>query len=170
MTGQVQCPNCGGYKVSTKTATITIDRRSGKAIEGCGALLLLLIFAVSGWFAVALFIALMEDPFIRSNPGPFMICFMVGPAALGGPLFTGLFIRALSTYLKADKVVKEKYYHACLLCGYEWSRWEDEPLPPVTVRPDLIVKGEQKLEEEREEEERRRRDAGGMFYPPPWKK
>jgi uncharacterized integral membrane protein len=162
MTGQVQCPNCGGYKVSTETATITFDRKSGKAIEGGGILFLLLVLAAGGGLALVMFI------YVAKDFGPLMI-FVLGLTVPGELILIGWFIRALLRYLKADKINKEKYYHTCLLCGYEWKRWEDEPLPPVTVRPDLIVKGDQKLEEEREEE-RRRRDAGGMFYPPPWKK
>jgi hypothetical protein len=40
------------------------------------------------------------------------------------------------------------HHFECALCGYSWSWAEGEPLPPVTVRPDLISKGSQRLQEE----------------------
>ena len=148
MTGQVQCPNCGGYKVSTETKTI--GRKSGNELPGCGGFFLLFLLSAGGWLGLVMFINAMNNPFLNNA---FVMGFF-GIAALGGPIFTVLFIWALLIYLKVEKI--EKYYYTCLLCGYKWSRREDEPLPPVTVRPDLIIKGEQKLEEE--ERERRRRD------------
>jgi len=39
----------------------------------------------------------------------------------------------------------EVYHYYCLLCGY---RWTEPPKPEVTVRPDLIAAGNQRLEQE----------------------
>jgi transcription elongation factor Elf1 len=139
MTDQVQCPNCGGYKVNTTTDKV--DRKSGNAVPGCGVLFVLFFFAVIGWLLG-----------VGLNDAAYALC---------GLLITGTFIWGLSTYLKADKI--KRYHHTCWLCGYKWIRREDEPLPPVNIRPDLIAKGEQKLEEEAAEEEQRQH-AAALFY------
>jgi hypothetical protein len=44
--------------------------------------------------------------------------------------------------------VARLYRYLCHLCGYRWTWRTGTPYPPVTVRPDLIAKGEQKLQEE----------------------
>ena len=48
------------------------------------------------------------------------------------------------------------YDFQCVICGYKWNWKEGDPLPQVTVRPDLIHMGEKKLQ--KEEEAGRRRD------------
>lgn len=54
---------------------------------------------------------------------------------------------------KVDPNKISPYAYACQLCGYEWEQKPNETLP-VTVNPDLIRLGEQRLEQER----RRRRE------------
>ena len=55
---------------------------------------------------------------------------------------------------------REKYHYGCQLCGYQWEWEKGNPLPSVTVRPDLIANGERRLKEQEQE----RRDAEGAFW------
>jgi hypothetical protein len=161
MANQVQCPNCGGYK--TETRTTLVDRRSNKPllIQPQAAMWMMLfstILCCAGFQTLIVWNAGPKD----QSP---WLC--LGSMFLASIILFVLPVAKYGLNRTWSEAGYEVYHHRCYLCGYEWSRREDEPLPPVTVRPDLIAKGEQKLEEEREEEERRRRDAGGMFYPPP---
>jgi len=52
--------------------------------------------------------------------------------------------------------------YVCSLCGYRWKWLKDEPSPEVHIRPDLIAKGERRLQEE--EATRRWRDQGYYEY------
>ena len=54
------------------------------------------------------------------------------------------------------------YYYSCALCGYQWSWQVGTPWPNVQVRPDLITKGEQRLQEEAAE--RRRQEEAALYY------
>jgi len=170
MANQVQCPNCGGYK--TETRTTLVDRRSSKPLLiQPQAAMWMIVFSVALCFSgfITLIVWKDQSPWLCLGSAflASIILFVLPVAKYG---LTSIILFVLSVNRTWSEAGYEVYHHRCYLCGYEWSRREDEPLPPVTVRPDLIAKGEQKLEEEREEEERRRRDAGGMFYPPPWKK
>jgi hypothetical protein len=62
-------------------------------------------------------------------------------------------------FFRSTRMKKAGEYHQfnCLLCGYRWEWREGEPWPEVQVRPELIARGTQKLEEE--EEERKRQEA-----------
>jgi rubredoxin len=146
MTGQVQCPNCGGYK--TETHTTLVDKKSGRPlIIQPQAAMWMIVFATT--FCLTGFLTLV----IWKDQSPWLC---LGSMFLASII---LFVLPISEYgLKRpwSEAGYEVYHYRCYLCGYEWSRREDEPLPPVTVRPDLIAKGAQKLEEE--ERERRRRD------------
>jgi hypothetical protein len=48
------------------------------------------------------------------------------------------------------RTVATRYGFSCELCGYAWVWRTDQPRPPVTVRPDLIAAGNQRLEAEAE--------------------
>lgn len=138
---QVQCPNCGGYRVETKTETI--DLKSGQNFDfGWKFWFVLVFFAIAPLFmgTVAL-LARLSGQSMSFNPSDdnTLICC----ALPGGLFFTFGMVLYIRSYFKASKV--EKYYHTCGLCGYQWSRRADEPLPHVTVRPDLIAKGEERL-------------------------
>lgn len=152
---QVQCPNCGGYKVETK-ATVKIDPESGhQVIEGAkSCLLLLFVFLLGPLGALFLFSAALasDQPISAVVFGALGIIGLVPTIIITAGIIKT--IKREGGIKKGQKTVK-KYYYACHLCGYEWSRREDEPLPPVTLRPDLILKGEQRLREEAEEWARR---------------
>jgi len=52
-----------------------------------------------------------------------------------------------------DKTVGVRYRSSCQLCGYQWYWKLGDSRSEVNVRPDLIGKGAQKLEEERQQKE-----------------
>lgn len=52
-----------------------------------------------------------------------------------------------------------RHYYTRRICGYKWDWADGEPLPKVTVRPELIQQGSALLEEE---EDRARRRAQGL--------
>lgn len=56
------------------------------------------------------------------------------------------------------------YTYLCHLCGYQWVWQSDQPWPQVNVRPDLIAKGEQKLEEEAAAQRKRDEEAAALYY------
>ena len=58
-------------------------------------------------------------------------------------------------YKQLTKPKDGSHEYRCDLCGYQWHWKPGTPYPAVSVRPDLIAKGEQKL---REEEQRRLRN------------
>ena len=149
MAGQVQCPNCGGFKVSVETTII--DRSSGKRVAGTGCF---------GWALISLIlIGAFGYMLTGEGRGPTLLSIVSGIVGILFAIFLiSIAVRSNAEASKADKI--EKYDYVCSLCGYKWSRREDEPIPPVEVRPDLIAKGEQKLEEERKRREEERRNAG----------
>jgi rubredoxin len=57
---------------------------------------------------------------------------------------------------KGKRYTIPRYYYECKLCGYEWGETEGAPKPPITVRPDLILKGELELKRQQD-----------MLLPPP---
>lgn len=143
MAEKVQCPNCGGYK--TQVHTTVIDRKSGKPADQIGCL---------GWGLITLLIIGAVGYLISGGERVLSLASVILGILLAIFLHSLTLIRNDAKVRKANRI--EKYDYTCDLCGYEWSRRADESLPPVTVRPDLIAKGAQKLEEE--EEERKRRD------------
>jgi predicted nucleic-acid-binding Zn-ribbon protein len=134
MPNQVQCPNCGGYKVTAKEVPIdgkkpvpiwerVVNAIIGLAFVGAG-----FMFSDLAW-----------------------LFWLLGTYALLYSLF-------IST---RSKTVGKYYAFYCKLCGYQWKWQEGQPWPEVKVNPDLIAKGAQKLEEEAREaeEERKRQEA-----------
>ena len=129
MGNQVQCPNCGGYKVGYQY----------EGDRGCASFVLL--------FGVPL--VLMGG-----------LAFGLGhhleglAAALGAIVIGALLISVIAAAVWLDQP-KQTHLRKCILCGYEW---DTRSSPQVTVRPDLILKGEEKLRAE-QEEERKRQEA-----------
>jgi rubredoxin len=142
MLGQVQCPNCGGYKTEVTNVRSIGDFEGVLSKElpqpiGCLAFLVGLGLALGWqwWFCSALF------------SGDILNILM--PLIAGVSLLVGSILGLRWLNGQYHEVAKE-YSYKCHLCGYEWMWRSDKPKPRVTVRPDLIVKGAQKLEEERE--------------------
>jgi hypothetical protein len=147
MSDQVQCPNCGGYKVQVETKIV--DRSSGKQVAETGCV---------GWAIILLLLGGALGYMLQGGGGSLQ-SIVVGMAGMFLViLLVRLAVRSNAEARKADKI--EKYDYVCSLCGYKWSRREDEPIPPVEVRPDLIAKGAQKLEEEQKRRDEEHRNAG----------
>jgi hypothetical protein len=131
MESQVQCPNCGGYRVASwavKEWPIV-----GSAYQGVLILMVDLCFIV---FAFAFY--------NNRNPGGLFWFFLITSFLLFSYALLCFFTPAIG------------HTFECLLCGKRWYLRLGEPSPGATVRPDLIARGEQRLREE--EEEPRRRD------------
>jgi len=71
---------------------------------------------------------------------------------VGIPIYVMLCV-AVFTFAWSRRPPRDLY--TCDICGYEWKLVIGEPGPEVQSRPDLIQKGEQRLQEQ--EDERRRR-------------
>jgi hypothetical protein len=157
---QVQCPNDGGYKVSTEI--VYLDPKTGRELyDPSGCIWLFFVGTVGIILALGgVVVALIEDHEVTfENIFATIVCLIFCALAA----ITGLihYARESSYYKKVNKIIK--YKHECLLCGYKWERREDEPLPEVHVRPDLIAKGAQRLEEEATERRRQEEAAAHAF-------
>ncbi|MBI1923217.1 hypothetical protein HYR99_03095 [Candidatus Poribacteria bacterium] len=143
---QVQCPNCGGYKVTTYPSTY--NRRTGKELQkfGCGFWAGMFfwggvfgIYPLFGGVGVLILLIMGKAPGLDIGMGIGLLVIGFTCTSLAGFWMIG----SIREYFKADKITI--YGHACSLCGYSWARREDEPLPEVRMRPDLIAMGEQRL-------------------------
>lgn len=154
MTEQVQCPNCGAYRVAS--AIKAIDPKTGQeesepSFGGC------IFIAISLFVGVVILVVVFDD---LSSGAPIEEIgwgILMGAGAIA---FAGLIFASMNAaYKRYSKNIK-KYYYSCAICGYRWSRMENEPYPEVKIKPDLIAKGAQKLEEEAREaeEEQKKRD------------
>jgi hypothetical protein len=144
MIDQVQCPNCGGYKVNGEKETIKV-----KTYEPMPRTLA--IRQAIGMFVFAAFLVFLA--MITSATTVLLFC------ASGFVLF-GLITLAPNAKISKEEIVGTVWHYNCLLCGYKWDWDTRTPKPEVQVRPDLIAKGEQKLEEERKRREEEYRHAG----------
>jgi hypothetical protein len=133
MSNQLQCPNCGGYKVTsqigsiTKSFPLTWEQRSRRI--GCSMVL-------TGVLGVVLQNSL-------SN-GKIIISLIVGMLIL----ISFLVLLFLVFERTRTIVVGKSYTSTCLLCGYQWQWLEGQPRTDVNVKPDLIAMGAKRLEEE----------------------
>lgn len=154
---QVQCPNCGGFRVETTTSTS--ERKTGITTDfGGSQLAVSLLFAVGfvfgGYWAATL------GGVFGSIDSPTFLDTILGIGSIGTGLFIALYtIKLYIKNVRADKVIC--FHNTCSLCGYKWTQRNNEPLPPVHVQQDLIAKGAQRLEEE--EEDWRRRAAAAAY-------
>jgi len=131
---QVQCPNCGGYRVSLeKTEGLNWSRGT----EWVGTLWLPII-----GFVVSAAMLICSGSWGHLEPFDNLSCLI------------GIFLLWMFTWwawgkdkLQRDFSTRKRYSYQCLLCGYQWTWTSGEPMPKVNVRPDLIAKGEQRLRE-----------------------
>jgi hypothetical protein len=123
---QLQCPNCGGYKVQVKKPYAPTKNNS------------------YGYSILELSLA-------------FLFCFFT--LGLGLLIVVPLMIshnKEVEAQIKSGDNTSWKC--TCSLCGYVWLWAPGTPLPPVTVRPDLIKAGEQKNRQDEEERQRLNND------------
>ena len=135
---QVQCPNCGGYKIDEKA--FVRKPKSGQLSFDQIALILLVSFGLGSWWLW------------KGNT-------LWGVLSIVGGLISYTILLALLSNRPSV------YHRTCMLCGYKWTWESGQPEPRIRVRPDLIQKGMQKLEEEeREEREERQRQQEEAAY------
>ena len=154
---QVQCPNCGGYRVVTeKTDSITETHeivKPGSETAERNSINFFIVLA-GGFFVLAFAISKWQIDWIDSLQ---KFILTVGFAACGFACVGGAII-SVRDFLQVRKTgvlrvrhtveIAERYQFYCQLCGYRWIWRTDEPYPKVNVRPDLIAKANQKIEEE----------------------
>lgn len=136
MSDSVQCPNCGGYK--TETRTVHVDKSSGRPL-------------VIQW-NTALWLMMLGGGLCFSSLLPLVIGNIDWSCTVGSIFAAVLFLLIGSYGMNSTFKAVQVNHHRCYLCGYEWSRREDEPLPQIKVSPDLIAKGQQLLEEQEEQQ------------------
>ncbi len=141
MSGQIQCPNCGGYRIMERKKEY-IDPATGKPLRP--SLLEVVAGAVLYWFIICGFMGLCGAPlaFLMAGPVPAVVSLVLGAAMLcvgwaGGARYT-------------RKLTVKRLILECSLCGYQWSWRTDEPLLRYRADPQLIQRGAQRLSEEAE--------------------
>ncbi|MEM4721586.1 MAG: hypothetical protein QXT73_05970 [Candidatus Methanomethylicaceae archaeon] len=143
-----QCPNCGGFKVGYQRPA------SG---EGCLWVALLIAGLIISSLVRSIRSGLppIKAGYINGLPLPPILDWIVSIACLGGLALLILTLGFYSQFPKAPHLLR------CYLCGYEW---DSRTNPKVTVRPDLIIKGEEKLRAEAEEERKRQEAAWWSWW------
>jgi hypothetical protein len=137
MPKQVQCPNCGGFKTN-----IDRIRKANPATRREYANI-----RDFGWIIVIICAGLFSGLLMFNNIGS-----QDGSSIKGMGIFiillalVGLFF--IFYLIRRRKDAVNKYYFHCTICGYQWNRLETEPEPPVTIRPDLIQKGDEELKKQ----------------------
>ncbi len=146
MSNQVQCPNCGGYKVSQNIDRI--DPATGNMVGsgGCG---IAVLFSILG-FALAIYGTMSGNSVIGFSGTALMVL-------VGFPLIVWLEIKKGQSQKRAYNL----YNYQCNLCGYQWSWREGQPKSKVNIRPDLIERGEQRLEKEHQKQQE---DAAALYH------
>ena len=148
---QIQCPNCGGYRTEITgrqpvRAPGTTPTKGVKQIRvGCLALLFG-PFIIATAYTVVFFIYVALSSGLTEVLLYAAIMFLILAVELAVPL---LVWRSYASAPMVGAQIGTVYHYYCYICGYKWS-WETGiPKPDIRIRPDLIAKGEQRLEEER---------------------
>ncbi len=143
MSDQIQCPNCGGYRVTAKRKEL-LDPRTGRRAGSCLEVVLLATMQAFLYISVVTPCAVVGVFLQRGRAGvPHALLLLV----LGAAMF--LVTRAGTAYFTRRYTV-ERLHLECQLCGYRWSWRTDEPLLQYRADPELIQRGAQKLSEEAE--------------------
>ena len=129
---QLQCDNCGGYKVDEVKRTLSINRETGEHGPFSG-------MAVGFFLAIACF---------------FLGFVLVQQAAVWFFVLDGvslaIIIGTMMYYASKFHQVKFHYY-TCQLCGFKWETREDRPetqAENTIADPDLIKLGAKHLEQQ----------------------
>jgi len=141
-----QCPNCGGYKVSTTTTSVGENREFFSMIMDKRTLIPGIVIGL-----IVGVVATIRNPLEWAYTFCYPILIPILFAVIAG------FINGITSRIKRQPNRFERLPivqdHNCALCGYQWRTGTGISSPKVTVRPDLIRRGAERLEEER-----RRRD------------
>jgi len=136
MANQVQCPNCGAYKINAEIENVPRPEKKLSYFFW----LLAIFFVIAGCLLSLLL-------FVKVS---------VLPAAV---VFGITLIWWLVSLKGLDRTTFKQYNFECELCGYKWTWKEGDPWPEVTVRSDLIAKGYQRLQEQEQQEHQRQAAA-----------
>jgi len=142
-----QCPNCGGYRTQMQPKPERNDLGAwlfsitGTFIFVVMCLILFTMVSTGGLPVLIEDLTSLPNS-VKENKGVLVPLLCLPAWAILGVISL---INLLNAY---DPNLWE-----CELCGY---KWDIRTNPPVQVRPDLILRGEQRL---KEEEERRRQAA-----------
>ncbi len=141
MAQQVQCPQCGGYKVvetnviKTKQKIvheIPFEKRKKEAITSAVILIplgiFLMIVSFSGLGPGGLVFILILLPMVII---PFIALLQLPKAKKEG---------VFRTHPIIEKV--ESIEYLCNICGKRWNWYPGKPVPSIPTRPDLLVKAE----------------------------
>ena len=151
---QRQCPNCGGFK--TERRTFQINPRTGAQALGCNFAFILPVLLLVLWIVFAWQVS--GNPCdsqqcrIVDDPGATRFWVIGMAVAFFGGIVVGILLN-----IKLNAGLIPAVEAECRLCGYIWVERDDQPPPQITIRPDLIEKGAERLRKEEEEEEERRR-------------
>ncbi len=144
MSEQVQCPNCGGYKLHTeKQITIATEKQQ---IKYNWFVKLSNLVTVGGLILFLVYVAIPPSTQTQTAGNNY-----IGYSLVFGAIALGLAVYLFN--LLTDRITKTvpsviKYNLYCELCGYRWTWQNDQPYPTVNVNPALIQQGEQRLQEE----------------------
>lgn len=149
MSNQVQCPNCGGYKIDVEKVESIGTYTRNDIGTGCLVYLISLFIILPIYmFLIAVVIAL----FIMVITIPLAIWLYRGMNSASLSI-----VNAMRGYVEQAK----KYWLKCELCGYAWIWRTDEPYPSIQTRPELIAQGEQKLAADRRKQQE---DAAALYH------
>jgi len=141
---QVQCPNCGGFKIDE--GRIESDPTTGKkvSISGCGSWVAGIVVAV---IAMACIAQAFASPSYGSPRYDQATANLLGYGSLAFAIGLGVLVVVLMERGRITALARANtiYNYYCQICGYRWSWRAGDPLPQVTVRPDLIAKGSEKF-------------------------
>lgn len=159
---QVQCPNCGGFRVSVSNETQ--ERRPTKAkttyAQWRKKIVTIALIAQVIWVC-----AFLNQHASCSNSSsgcgtassPIIWLVVLGLPTIIGALWIIVKGPAVAKqasvgefYTNTTELISKTFAYTCQLCGYKWSWTTGTPLPTVTVRSDLMEKGEQRLRAEEE--------------------
>ena len=137
MSENTLCPNCGSYKVTTKSKIkgyAYVTRPMGSRAW---------MFNVAGFAGLHLLLMVQLMYIFRLNLGLAAIVVAVFAGLIlwsKGPR-TRLFKRQYLDRIPTDGV----YRHTCALCNYQWVWHTGTPKPTVHVRPELVMQGAERL-------------------------
>jgi rubredoxin len=160
---QVQCPNCGGYKVSTSNQYVNPFTRKKVSVSKASGRLLALFIAIALVFLDAYLTPFIGArlPIYDTTTAIIITIFLV--------LVVPIIVCVLILKIFADKRRKELAQavkmknSSCALCGYSWEWLEGHPRTDIQVDPEKMQRGERRLEQERLAEKRRQDNMAAWY-------
>ncbi|HLZ80886.1 MAG TPA: hypothetical protein VKP04_04580 [Ktedonobacteraceae bacterium] len=127
-----ECPNCGGYRVSEETSYISKGYETSE----------------SAYYRSVIFIGLLAIGLIIWGVTQISNTTISGIALI---LIGITLVFLIPVQLRKYWSLPVRYKFKCVLCGYSWKMDEGEAQPEVTVRPELIAKGEDRIAKQQQQ-------------------